>query len=216
MASGRIPGPLGGDKLLGEVQDGTSALAPSPTPGPLGVTPAPGSTVAAAWTSEDGASRSAAAAATEKDSEIEALDLADSVKKAAYPLKKAHPSVTFTSGRRSKEDQARAMAGNVVQNRKWLEQTYAKSTARDKCQKWVDDNPDKKTKDEIEAGLIDVLNGLTEANLAHLSKHLSGEAFDVQPVDTDAEKIKKTIRNLPGLQKFLDTEGGLTRWHAQF
>jgi len=49
-----------------------------------------------------------------------------------------------------------------------------------------------------------------------LSKHLSGEAFDVQPVDKDAEAIKKTIRGLTGLDKFFDTEGGLVRWHAQF
>ncbi len=34
--------------------------------------------------------------------------------------------------------------------------------------------------------------------------------------DEDAEAIKKTIRGLSGLDKFLDTEGGLVRWHAQF
>jgi hypothetical protein len=34
----------------------------------------------------------------------------------------------------------------------------------------------------------------------------------VQPVEKDAEKIKKTIRSLPGLGKFLDVEGGLVRW----
>ena len=43
-----------------------------------------------------------------------------------------------------------------------------------------------------------------------------GEAFDVQPVDKDADAIKKTIRGLDGLGKFLDSEGGLVRWHAEF
>jgi hypothetical protein len=52
--------------------------------------------------------------------------------------------------------------------------------------------------------------------VSQISKHLSGEAFDVQPVKKDASKIKKTIRGLKGLTKFLDKEGGLVRWHAQF
>jgi hypothetical protein len=150
------------------------------------------------------------------DPAIEALDLSDTAKKAAYELKKKHPSVTFTSGRRNKQEQASAMASNVVSNRNWIKETYVQSTARDNCQKWVDDNKDKKTKDEIAAGLKGVLDALTDPQLAQLSKHLSGDAFDVQPVEKDADEIKKTIKGLPGLSKFLDTEGGLVRWHAQF
>jgi len=153
---------------------------------------------------------------TKTDPEIEALDLSDRAKKAAYELKKKYPSVTFTSGRRDKDGQANAMAGNVVLNRKWIKETYVQSAARDACQKWVDDNKDKKTKSEIADGLKGVLDSLTDAQLAHLSKHLSGDAFDVQPVDKDAEDIKKAIRALPGLSKFLEKEGGLVRWHAQF
>jgi hypothetical protein len=49
-----------------------------------------------------------------------------------------------------------------------------------------------------------------------MSRHLSGDAFDVQPVEDNADAIKQTIRKLPGLQLFLDREGGLVRWHAQF
>jgi hypothetical protein len=150
------------------------------------------------------------------DPEIEALDLAETAKKAAYELKKKHPSVSFTSGRRDKGEQASAMAENVVLNRNWIKETYAQSAARDACQKWVDDNKDKKSKPEIAAGLKSVLDGLTDPKLAQLSKHLSGEAFDVQPVETDAGEIKKTIRGLSGLSKFLEKEGGLVRWHAQF
>jgi hypothetical protein len=150
------------------------------------------------------------------DPEIEALDLAPTAKKGAYALKKVHPSVIFTSGRRNKRDQARAMSENVVLNRKWIEQTYAKTTASDRCQRWVDDNPDKTTQQEVEAGLASVIDALPDGELARLSKHLSGDAFDVQPVTEDAEKIKATIRSLPGLKVFLDMEGGLIRWHAQF
>jgi hypothetical protein len=60
------------------------------------------------------------------------------------------------------------------------------------------------------------MNTLGDAKVAKLSKHLSGQAFDVQPVEADADKIKETIRGLSGLDKFLEKEGGLVRWHAQF
>jgi hypothetical protein len=66
--------------------------------------------------------------------------------------------------------------------------------------------------------LLSVFNGLTGAQLGRLSKHLSGNAFDVQPVDgkAEAEAIKASIRGLNGLDLFLDKEGGLQRWHAEF
>jgi c-di-GMP-related signal transduction protein len=108
------------------------------------------------------------------------------------------------------------MSQNVAKNRKWIAETYKKSTVRDKCQEWVDANTDKKTAKEIEAGLLSVFNSVTDEELSKISKHLSGDAFDVQPVDKDADAIKKTLRGLSGLDKFLDTEGGLVRWHAQF
>jgi hypothetical protein len=190
-------------------------------PLPLGVdaclTPAsPGAIPIAYPTIAGGAVAAAAGEAPKTDPDIEALKLSATAKAAAYALKKAHPSVVFTSGFRTKEDQARAMAGNVVSNRNWIKETYIQSTARDKCQKWVDEHKDKKTKDEIAAGLESVMDDLADTELARLSKHLSGDAFDVQPVDKDADAIKKTIKSLKGLSKFLDKEGGLVRWHAQF
>lgn len=201
MAGSSRPGPLGIGNDIAEIDEGTSARTRSPPPGNVGAALAP---------------QAAASAADALDADIEALDLAAAVRIAAYALKKAHPAVRFTSGRRGKADQARAMAGNVVTNRKWIEQTYAKSPLRTKCQDWVDQIPDKKTKAEIADGLLSVFDDADDEALGKFSKHLSGEAFDVQPVDTDADEIKKTIRGLAGLDKFLDTEGGLVRWHAQF
>jgi len=194
------PGPVGLAENGPAIDGGTNARAASPVPAPAGAT----------------ATAADAAPKTENDPAIEALDLTETARKAAYALKKAHASVVFTSGRRDKADQARAMAGNVVENRDWIEETYAKTDLRDKCQKWVDDNPEKKTKDEIAAGLESVLDAATDAQLGTLSKHLSGEAFDVQPVENDADAIKKAMRALEGLGKFLESEGGLVRWHAQF
>jgi hypothetical protein len=199
MGGGHRPGPLGEDKLLGPVQDGTSSLLPTPTPVVHGV-----------------AAAALAAAARAIDGEIEALRLGPKARKAAYALKKKHPAIRFTSGRRNKAEQAQAMAKNVEANRKWIEQTYARSKARDACQKWVDDHEGTKSAADIAKGLEEVLDALTDRELGALSKHLSGEAFDIEPTGVDADKIKKTIRGLPGLGRFLDREGGRVIWHAQF
>ena len=207
MAGSKSGGPLGTDPNTPNIDDGTVARTKAPLPGPVGVNPP-------APASADSPALPQAASVT--DPEIEALDLAETARNAAYALKKAHPSVQFTSGRRNKEEQALAMARNVVKNRKWIEQTYISSTLRTKCQQWVDNNPEKKTQAEITAGLVSVLNEAADADLGKFSKHLSGEAFDVQPVETGADAIKTTIRGLSGLSKFLESEGGLVRWHAQF
>jgi hypothetical protein len=150
------------------------------------------------------------------DPDIEALQLAPVARAAAYALKLAHPSVIFTSGRRTKQDQARAMASNVVQNRGWIRHTYSANALRSKCQDWVDAHPDRTSRQEIQAGLLSVLDRASDAELVRFSCHLAGMAFDLQPVPADADAIKATIRQLPGLDKFLDTEGGLVRWHVQF
>ncbi len=152
----------------------------------------------------------------ELDAQIEALILNETARQAAYDLKAKHPEVVFTSGRRDKADQARAMASNVVKNRNWIAQTYKPTPVSAACQKWVDSNPQAKSADVIKAGLLSVLNQFGDPELRRLSKHLSGDAFDVQPVTQNAEQIKADIKALVGLDKFLDKEGGLIRWHAQF
>src|SRR5438552_18981740 len=115
MAGSAIPGPLGLGPNRQTIDAGTSAKTASPLPGPIGLDAG----------SAPSAASAGGAGAGEHDAEIEALDLAATARTAAYALKKAHPSIRFTSGRRSKEDQARAMASNVVKNRKWIEQTFA-------------------------------------------------------------------------------------------
>jgi hypothetical protein len=180
------------------IDKGTLPLTNTPTPSPAA------------------ASSAAAGTTPPLDPAIEALQLRGAARKAAYALKQAHPSVKFTSGRRNKEDQARAMASNVPSNRRWIGETYRPGVVSQACQKWVDDNPTRTTKEQIAAGLLSVMNAAADADLAKLSKHLSGDAFDVQPVELNAAAIKKTISGLAGLDKFLDKEGGLVRWHAQF
>lgn len=71
------------------------------------------------------------------------------------------------------------MASNVIK-------TYASSTLRTRCQEWVDNNPDK-TQAEIAHGLLTVFNTATDVDLGKFSKHLAGQAFDVQ-------RLVKTLR----------------------
>jgi hypothetical protein len=203
MAGSAKPGPFGLEPEIKNLNDGTMMRALSPRPGAIGLKSIASPAILPSQTAEN-------------DSEIEALNLAPTARSAAYALKKAHPTVKFTSGRRNKEDQARAMASNVVKNRKWIKETYMDSPLRKNCQDWLDKNPDKKTQTEIQAGLLSVFNAATDAELGKFSKHLSGMAFDVQPVEKNAESIKKTIRGLSEVDKFLEKEGGLVRWHVQF
>lgn len=150
-------------------------------------------------------------------SRVTTLDLAPAARDAALLLTVQFPAVRFTSGRRAVPDQARAMAGNVVKNRQWIAQTYVPTAESQRLQLWVSRNPQADTAAEIAAGLAGIMANWTDAEKAHLSKHFSGEAFDVQPVPGPAgTPIKAAIRKLPGVKKFLEKEGGLVRWHAQF
>lgn len=145
---------------------------------------------------------------------IEEMNLEPVAKKAATILQEKHPQIKFTSGRRTIAEQAHAMARNVVKNRKWIGQTYI---AAAKLQEWVDANPQAKTVAAITAGLEKTMKEMPETSLLKISRHLTGRAFDVKPVTTaNGKKIKADIQALPGLHKFLDKEGGLVRWHAQF
>jgi hypothetical protein len=144
---------------------------------------------------------------------IEEMQLEPVAKNAATFLQNKYPQLQFTSGRRSIFQQAHAMAGNVVLNRKWIGQTYL---AGAKLQQWVDKHPEAKTVDAITAGLEQTMNAMPEEELIKISRHLTGKAFDVRPVTANAAAIKADILKLPGLHKFLDKEGGLVRWHAQF
>jgi hypothetical protein len=146
---------------------------------------------------------------------VEDLDLVSYARHAAEALLEAHPDVVFTSGRRTVKEQADAMAGNVLRNRKWIEQTYVRTPERAALQKWVDDNPAATTRSAISAGFAGIMNGWTDAQKGRLSRHFSGQAFDVRPV-ASGSAIKKTIRSLPSLRRFLQSEGGLTIWHADF
>jgi hypothetical protein len=146
---------------------------------------------------------------------IDELDLVSYARAAAEALRSKFPQLVFTSGRRNSQQQAHAMAGNVVANRHWIEQTYAKTAQRAALQGWVNAHPQAKTAAAIEAGLAGVMANWTDAQKRGLSQHFSGEAFDMQPLPGNREIIA-AIKALPRLRQFLQNEGGLVVWHAGF
>ncbi|MDB5988311.1 MAG: hypothetical protein JWR16_3364 [Nevskia sp.] len=148
--------------------------------------------------------------------DIAALQLNDAARNAAIILRARFPQLVFTSGRRAIEDQARAMAGNVVKDRRFIVATYAASAICTACQQWVDANPQATSREQIASGILATFQRAAESDVMKFSKHLTGDAFDVQPVDQNADIIKAFIRRLPLIEKFLDHEGQLIRWHAQF
>lgn len=143
----------------------------------------------------------------------EDLGLAEPARTAALALQSRFPTVVFTSGRRGVDDQARAMASNIVHNRQWIAQTYLDAQV---LQDWVNANPEATSQGDIAHGLAAIMASWSDAQKARVSKHFSGQAFDVQPVaGTLGDRIKAFIPGLPGVKKFLTTEGGLIRWHVQ-
>jgi peptidoglycan hydrolase-like protein with peptidoglycan-binding domain len=150
------------------------------------------------------------------DPAIDALGLSEPARSAAYSIKARHPWVVFTSGRRDPARQAWAMAGNVVRNRQWIAQTYASNPVSRAAQAWVDAHPEARTQQAVAEGLTSVFAGFSARDLGRLSYHLSGLAFDIQPVPAQAGAVTATVRSLPGVKEFLTREGGLTIWHVAF
>lgn len=151
---------------------------------------------------------------------IAQLHLAPCARRGAEQLQAACPWVVFTSGRRDLDGQAHAMAVNTVQNRHWIGQTYLHAAP---LQTWVMEHPDAETVDQLHDGLYQVLLALPDAEVSRISRHLTGDAFDVQPLADhdgkptgDGQKLLEAMRALPGVERILLKEGGLVRWHIQF
>lgn len=145
------------------------------------------------------------------------LGLIGPAKSGALALEALFPGIEFTSGRRGVEDQARAMAQNLVLNRKWIAETYRSTAESRALQAAVDKAAGIRTAAQLQALLVSTMKGWNDLQRSRLSKHFSGEAFDVRPESgARGEAIQAAIERLPGLTKFLTREGGLVRWHAQF
>jgi len=151
--------------------------------------------------------------------DIMRLGLRGVVLEFAKELAKAHPDVVFTSGLRMRADQARAMAQNIaVAGHDWVTQTYRPSVARTEVIKFLAANDTLKTVDAIAIGLDDVFEHMTNDEMSKLSKHMSGDAVDIQPVEgISGEILRRAIVSLAAKHglRFLQREGGLKKWHLQ-
>lgn len=150
---------------------------------------------------------------------IAQMKLAPAARQAAERLQAACPWVVFTSGRRDLDEQAHAMAVNTVQRRAWIGDTYLHAAD---LQTWVDTHPEAQTVDQIHEGLYTLLLGMPDTDVSRISRHLTGDAFDVLPLVDQygmatayGAKLLEAIHDLEA-EKVLLKEGGLVRWHVQF
>lgn len=138
------------------------------------------------------------------------LILVEPAQTVARELVAEFPETVFTDGRRTLAQQANRMANNIAKNRFWIKETYVLSVVANECQAWVDANPGA----DIEAGLLRILQTFDDHALCHLSRHLTGEAFDVAKPSADAQSwLAAKAQELHG--KFLTHEGGLEIFHFQ-
>lgn len=145
---------------------------------------------------------------------------ADSV---ARELLAAFPEVTFTSGRRDRDQQARAMARNVVEpskiypggDRKWISREYIYRPIAVALQQWIDQNPRAFTLGQVANGLSGVLKGFSDEECGKFSLHMSGDAFDLLPVHTIAgNAVRAWLRARTDIV-VLENEQGKDRLHVQ-
>ena len=148
-------------------------------------------------------------------------------KELAETLLAFFPSLELTSGVRSRQTQASAMAADTLLDRNFILNTYKPSPIKDACMAAVNSvyGPicELINQNNLTMALIGALSVFDNDGLRQLSWHMSGDAFDVQPVDGDeGAGIKDKIRSLVGLRitngghgEFLEKESGLVRWHIQ-
>lgn len=148
--------------------------------------------------------------------------LAPSAQTAAKLLLEKFPDLVLTSGRRNLYAQAQAMATNTIQDGElWISNTYKDSVAIQKLQQAVIDHSSRPRGFDVP-----YLTGILSAILAQMpieeqnsvSRHLTGLAFDIEPITEEplATEVKEFIKALPKLNKFLEREGNLSRFHLQF
>ena len=135
----------------------------------------------------------------------------------ALDVKAKFPEVKFTSGKRTIAEQALAMVANVKKNPKWIEQTYAQTRIVVECQDWVDRHA-KADQSAMASAFATIISLFSPEEQRRLSRHLTGEAFDMEPiVGGNAEKVIDVLRDWAQRKagRFLTSEGGLVIWHWQ-
>jgi len=148
---------------------------------------------------------------------IQEMQLHPVMHRYATELQTLHPSVVYTSGRRDLQQQAHAMACNVVSNRQWISRTYRQAAA---LQTAVDYHPGSVTVPQLELLLLNTMQRMGPEELARVSDHLSGLAVDLAAMEDytgqltpEGQAVHGWIFACPDTKWFTTREGGLTRWH---
>lgn len=133
------------------------------------------------------------------------------------------PWLTVTSGRRTLAQQITAMATNVSRyGRLWIARTYRPTPLIESMTQWLLAQPEGElTPEAIRSGLMGLAEQAPDQHWMRLSRHLSGDAWDLAwPGEKLGVSIAETIRlEMPKpyqLDRVLTNEGGLRLLHVQF
>jgi len=150
---------------------------------------------------------------------IAAMGLTPRMAARATELQTAFPTVVYTSGRRTLQAQAHAMAVNTTMNRNFIRQTYVHAAL---LQTTIDAHPEAVEVSQIENLLVADMNALAPADLNRISRHLTGDAVDLLPMEDDTgtptdvgAQVIAWIKACPDTDIMLLREAGLVKWHWQ-
>ena len=100
----------------------------------------------------------------------------------------------------------------------WLRKTYRATDSLEKVIATVEALTHPYREPAVEAALASLFAGFSDVELAEITKHPAGEAFDVQPVDDPWGNdlcVYLTQRAVDLGGKFFEHEADLRRWHWQ-
>ncbi len=128
----------------------------------------------------------------------------------------------LTSGKRSLEATAAAVAADVAENTQFITNTYKKPlcAVAVALQGWVDAQGACLPAETYRAAFLAILGTFSADDLRKFSRHTTGDAFDIRP-DGDPTKIAYLERAAVarvaagGSALFLEREAGEIRWHWQ-
>lgn len=152
---------------------------------------------------------------------VEELDLTGDALIVAIEVAARFPQAVFTRGRTTRAGQARAMAQNIAKSSDgvmWLRKTYRATDSLEKVIATVEAITHPYREPAVEIALAALFAGFNASELAQITKHPAGEAFDIQPVDAPWVNdmcVYLTQRAVDLGGKFFEHEGDLRRLHWQ-
>ena len=196
MTTGKHPGPISQENMLGGIKDGTSPLSPAPIPGPVSATSSVKCPTVQEVVLNYGANADKAAMT------ITALNVLREICSRA-----CIPSVQITSTARTAQDQARIMYQMIeAKGIKYVNTLYG-SGGQQVVEAYEAAQKKKLSADEIKAAMLNKINEVGPNNVSH---HVVGDdgklcVFDVAPSSIPAnlqEKFMKEAKSHAKVKRF--------------